>query len=94
MAEKLKAWEALGVAYSLCGLIGLMLLFGWQAYNYWTTSVWVPVSTLTVLQALHLPWATSPQVWITLHALLDQLPLAVALLGVTGIGLLIYAMGE
>ena len=69
-----------------------LLVFGWQALTWITTSTWKPVTVLNAIGWLHVRWAVSPGSWADLHQMLSHTPLALALLGVAGVSFLIYAV--
>ena len=74
------------------GVAGALLVSGWQALTWLMTSVWKPISVLTALNWLHLPWAASPGAWYGVHQLLGNTPLALALLGVVVLSFLAFAL--
>ena len=69
-----------------------LLVLGWQGLTWITTSTWKPVTVLQALDWLHVRWAVSPGSFAELHQLLAHTPLALALMGVAGLCLLVYAL--
>jgi hypothetical protein len=74
------------------GIGGALLVSGWQALTWLTTEVSRPVSVLSALVWLHMPWAVLPSSWQGLHQLLGNTPLAVALLGIALLSFVAYAL--
>jgi hypothetical protein len=56
------------------------------------TEVWKPISVLTALIWLHIPWAVSPGSWYGFYQFLGNTPLAVALLGVGVLSFIAFAL--
>jgi hypothetical protein len=74
------------------GIVGALLVSGWQALTWLMTSVWKPISVLSALNWLHIPWAVSTGSWYGLHQLLANTSLALALLGVAVLSFLAFAL--
>lgn len=71
---------------------GALCVFGWQALTWLMTSVWKPISVLTVLNWMHIRWSVSPGTWQDLHQFLANTPLAVALLALGALGFLAFVV--
>jgi len=76
----------------LVGAGGALCVFGWQALTWLMTSVWKPISVLTVLNWLHIRWSVASGPWHDLHQFLGNTPLSVALLGVAAVGFLAFVV--
>jgi hypothetical protein len=76
------------------GTAGAVGVFGWQALTWLMTSVWKPVSVLTGLMWLKLPWAVFPASWQNLHQFLGNTPLALALLAVAMLSFVALAVSD
>lgn len=74
------------------GILGALFVFGWQALTWLMTSVWKPISVLTALNWLHVPWAVFSGSWYGLHQMLGNTPLALALLGVAVLSFLAFVL--
>jgi hypothetical protein len=74
------------------GIAGALSVFGWQALTWLMTSVWKPISVLTALNSLHIPWAVSPGSWYGLYQWLANTPLALALLTVGVLGFVAFVV--
>ena len=68
-------------AYSIALILffGGLVVFGWQAYEYLRYSVWPPLSIITVLEWMKLPWAFNPTDWVGVHNILSNIPLSIAM---------------
>lgn len=71
------AW--LGALALMAGVIGLVLVLGWQVIQFLQLGEWTSVSIVTGLNMLDSEWAESPEQWIGLHGILDFVNLGVGL---------------
>lgn len=76
----------------LCGLA----VFAYQAYWWLRMSYWFSISIITGLRWLDVSWARAPWDWLGLHALLDFIPLSLALpiVGLVAAGMIMQMAKE
>jgi len=67
--------EIVGFFLTLCAVC----LFGWQAYEYLRTSLWNPISIITMLEWMKVVWAIHPNDWFGLYKILKEIPLSITL---------------
>ena len=65
----------LAFALYLTGFVSFFGIAGWQVLHYLKTGEWMPVSLITGLQYLDVPWAFVPMNWVGLHTILDHVHL-------------------
>lgn len=71
--------NAIALAAGGAGVLGGAVALAHQSYQWLRFSYWEPLSVITALRWLEVPWALRPQDWFGLHKLLDGIPLFVGL---------------
>lgn len=80
----------LGGVTALFSIAGAAVAFLWQALNWLQASAWPKLSVATALRWLDArSWARLARGWPELYALLDAIPLSLALAGLAVLGVVV-----
>ena len=83
-----------GIA-ALASLAGAAVTFLWQGITYLQSSAWPKLSLATALRWLDArSWARLAHTWPEGHALLDAIPLSIALVGLALLGYVVMKWGS
>jgi len=78
----MKGISEAAVAISALGFFGALGIWGWQILRYLKVGEWPSLSVIDVMRSLKIEWAYAPDAWIGVHKILNECPLALALIGV------------
>lgn len=71
--------EAAGYSALGLGVVSGIGLVAYQCYVWLRLDVWLPMSVITALKWLDVPWAQRPSDWFGVHKVLEFFPLSLAL---------------
>ena len=85
----------IGGVTALAGIAGAAVTFLWQGINWLQSSAWPKLSVATALRWLDArSWARLAHGWPEAYALLDVIPLSIALVGLAVLGFVVAKWGS